>query len=612
MALFNLDHFFYSQKLILNEVSQGLSGGKEYIELLVVPTGNCFNCIDLRGWIIDDNNGHFSGGPTSGVGIAPGAIRFSDNPYWSCISTGTLITIYNDSDMNPQIGQIDTLLDDGNCNLIIPISSILFERHSSTPNNSSSSYSNSGWTLGGDWWSIGMSNSNDSFLTFDPSNPSNIVHSVSWGNNNTNNNIYFNGSASGKVFSFKNQVSNDPDNQANWVSELCSAGAETPGQPNNLENSSFISYLNNNCSSVNPNPTSSTSYLSICSNQLPYIWNGLTFNTAGMQTDTLTSTNGCDSLATLILTVNPQVYNLIYDTICINQLPYTWNGLTFNAAGTQAITLTNFAGCDSTVTLNLIINTQLNSTINQEICDNQLPYTWNGLTFNSAGSQSITLISSSGCDSVATLNLAINPIDTNSIYDTICEGQLPYLWNGIYFNSSGTQIDSSINMNGCDSLTFFYLTVLSNNNHQNQTAVFIDTSVCVNRLPLSINGYFFEDEGDFEDTLTNMFGCDSIIRCKLSAYNCDLIIPSAFTPDKDFVNDFWEIPNIDEYFPENKVKIYNRWGELLFESEKGKYSINPWDGKHKGKSLAVGSYYYIIQLNEQNQEDKSGSVSIIK
>jgi len=88
--------------------------------------------------------------------------------------------------------------------------------------------------------------------------------------------------------------------------------------------------------------------------------------------------------------------------------------------------------------------------------------------------------------------------------------------------------------------------------------------------------------------------------------------PSAFTPDKDFVNDFWEIPNIDEYFPENKVKIYNRWGELLFESEKGKYSINPWDGKHKGKSLAVGSYYYIIQLNEQNQEDKSGSVSIIK
>ncbi|MDG1840761.1 MAG: gliding motility-associated C-terminal domain-containing protein [Crocinitomicaceae bacterium] len=560
LALFNLDHFYYSQKLILNEISQGSSGGKEYVELLVVPTGNCHNCIDLREWIIDDNNGFFSGGPSSGVGIAPGAIRFSNNLYWSCISTGTLITIYNDADMNPQIGQIDTLLDDGNCNLIIPISSTLFERHSSTPNNSSSSYSNSGWTQGGDWWSIGMSNSNDSFLTLDPSNPTTIVHSVSWGNNNTNNTIYFNGSASGKVYSFKNQISNDPDNQANWVSELCSTGAETPGQPNNLENSSFIAYLNNNCSSINPNPTTSTSSLTICSSQLPYNWNGLTFNTAGTQTDTLISINGCDSLATLILTVNPQVSNSIYDTICNNQLPYSWNGLTFNAAGTQAITLTSTAGCDSIVTLNLTINSQ----------------------------------------------------DTNSIYDTICEGQLPYMWNGMNFNSSGMQIDSSLNANGCDSLTFLNLTVLNNNNYENQTALYVDTSVCVSSLPLVINGYLFEEEGDIKDTLTNIYGCDSIIRCKLSVYNCNLIIPSAFTPDKDLVNDFWEIPNIDMYFPENKVKIYNRWGELLFESEKGKYATNPWDGKHKGKSLGVGSYYYIIQLNEQNQEDKSGSVSIIK
>ena len=73
---FLISYFAFNQSLIINEVSQGPSGSKEYVEFLVIPTSttqNCETCMDLRGWIIDDNNGYFSiGNPngTNGVGIA--------------------------------------------------------------------------------------------------------------------------------------------------------------------------------------------------------------------------------------------------------------------------------------------------------------------------------------------------------------------------------------------------------------------------------------------------------------------------------------------------------------------------------------------------------------
>ncbi|MDI1356288.1 MAG: gliding motility-associated C-terminal domain-containing protein [bacterium] len=73
----------------------------------------------------------------------------------------------------------------------------------------------------------------------------------------------------------------------------------------------------------------------------------------------------------------------------------------------------------------------------------------------------------------------------------------------------------------------------------------------------------------------------------------EIIISSGFSPNGDGKNDYWIIDYIHE-FPENTVEIYNRWGERLFIS-KG-YSI-PFDGKYKGNDLPVGTYYYVINLN---------------
>jgi len=73
-----------------------------------------------------------------------------------------------------------------------------------------------------------------------------------------------------------------------------------------------------------------------------------------------------------------------------------------------------------------------------------------------------------------------------------------------------------------------------------------------------------------------------------------IIIPNAFTPNGDGVNDTWIIPAADA-FADTKVKVVNRNGNLLYQSN-GAYK--PWDGKFNGKDLPVGTYYYTIYFNE--------------
>ena len=77
------------------------------------------------------------------------------------------------------------------------------------------------------------------------------------------------------------------------------------------------------------------------------------------------------------------------------------------------------------------------------------------------------------------------------------------------------------------------------------------------------------------------------------------------------VNDFWEIVDLDQVYPTSVVYVYNRWGNLVYESNKGSYASKPWDGTYNGDKLPVASYYYMIDLSDANDELLKGTVSII-
>jgi gliding motility-associated-like protein len=85
--------------------------------------------------------------------------------------------------------------------------------------------------------------------------------------------------------------------------------------------------------------------------------------------------------------------------------------------------------------------------------------------------------------------------------------------------------------------------------------------------------------------------------------------PNGFTPNGDGTNDVWVIDNI-QLFPNCQVEVYNRWGELLFSSTG---YTTPWDGRYNNEDLPVGTYYYIIKLNDPLFPDVyTGPITIMR
>src|SRR5262249_7218976 len=147
---------------------------------------------------------------------------------------------------------------------------------------------------------------------------------------------------------------------------------------------------------------------------------------------------GCDSVATLNLSIKATTTSATNVTICPSQLPYSWNGTNYSTAGTYTFNTTNASGCDSVATLSLSVNATTTSTTDVTICPNQLPYNWNGADYAGAGTYTFTTTNASGCDSVATLNLSVNTTTTSTTDVTVCPSQLPYSWNGTNYSAAGT------------------------------------------------------------------------------------------------------------------------------------------------------------------------------
>ncbi len=85
-----------------------------------------------------------------------------------------------------------------------------------------------------------------------------------------------------------------------------------------------------------------------------------------------------------------------------------------------------------------------------------------------------------------------------------------------------------------------------------------------------------------------------------------LYIPSAFTPNGDGLNDTFGVKG--EGIKNYHLFIYNRWGEVLFESTNPKQQ---WDGKFSGKPAEQGTYVYQLFASGIESKGKTGSITLI-
>jgi gliding motility-associated-like protein len=87
-----------------------------------------------------------------------------------------------------------------------------------------------------------------------------------------------------------------------------------------------------------------------------------------------------------------------------------------------------------------------------------------------------------------------------------------------------------------------------------------------------------------------------------------VIIPSMFTPNGDGLNDVWGITGLESY-SYYKLKVYNRWGTVVFENYN---EYEPWNGKTETEDVPSAVYYYVVSLGESGDKLLNGSVTIMR
>ena len=202
------------------------------------------------------------------------------------------------------------------------------------------------------------------------------------------------------------------------------------------------------------------------------------------------------------LTIHQPVATSFFDTACSS---YTWNNVEYTASGAYTHTLSNVAGCDSTVTLRLTIKQPVTSTFNAVACDS---YQWNDSVYTEGGAYRQTFTAANGCDSVVTLILTMHYSTTGDTVATACESFDWYEHTGITASTEAlTHVFNTVY--GCDSTVTLHLTV----NHAttgDTTAVACESfewyGVTYTETPAVAPTHVY----------TNVAGCDSTVTLHLT------------------------------------------------------------------------------------------------
>ena len=240
------------------------------------------------------------------------------------------------------------------------------------------------------------------------------------------------------------------------------------------------------------------------------------YTMSGSYVDTLVAANGCDSIVSLDLTVFPVKRDTLDITIC-NASSYTVGDSTYTEEGTYVDTLSSdLTGCDSIVTLNLTVRDFFEINLNRTVCEGE-SFTVGTTPYNSSGMYSQTFISVEGCDSIVNLNLTVTPFPRTDLAPVICEGDTfnmagnPYFQTGVYMDTLTSFIS------GCDSIITLDLTV-------NPTLFTNLTEEICDYETYTVGTSTYDTSGTYVDTLSSVVtGCDSIVALDLTVH------PTLFT-----------------------------------------------------------------------------------
>ena len=255
--------------------------------------------------------------------------------------------------------------------------------------------------------------------------------------------------------------------------------------------------------------------------------------------------------------------------------------------------------------------------------------TSNTINISQADTYSLTATNSCGTFSDS-IDVGVNQSpEVNLGSDTsICEGETLILSTNVPNASTSWQDGSTSNTFSVSEPGVYYVEVIENNCPDYDTIniqvsplpsvqLGKDTSICLgDYFAISAEGigdsYLWNNgsssqsilvskPGKYSVTVNNECGIASDeIEISVNNCFCEIYIPNAFTPDDNNFNETFKLI-LDCPIDDFELLIFNRWGEVIFESN----SIeDDWDSFYKGKKVKTGTYIYQVRYKVTGQERK--------
>lgn len=326
----------------------------------------------------------------------------------------------------------------------------------------------------------------------------------------------------------------------------------------------------------------------------------------GVSTNILTNQFGCDSMIVTDILELPRDTSYLTDYTCDPA-----------EVGITMTMLTNQYGCDSMIVTDILELPKDTSYLVEYSCDPAEV----GTTMNMMTNQF-------GCDSMVVTNILELPKDTIYFREETCNEEL-----------LGTFTDSYNNIHGCDSTVVrevMYAEYELNAEASTSNEVDLGDSIRLNVYPefLPVFIEWFPKDGlsctdclsPIAEVTDNLLytvllrdenNCETTVNLKVEVDPiCDIYIPNAFSPNGDGVNDIFEIYSNQCIREVERLLIFDRWGELVFEA----YEYSPetlnfgWDGYFRGKPMnpAVFAWFTEIELTNGERVILKGDLTLVR
>lgn len=254
---------------------------------------------------------------------------------------------------------------------------------------------------------------------------------------------------------------------------------------------------------------------------------GSVYTSPGKYTTTMTNAAGCDSIITLNVTLG-RVYHFTRHTACDSFVTPLGNVHYQTGLYRDTIKGVTAKGCDSVLLMEVLIHKKVETDEQMTVCDS---ISINGSWYSSDVKLTLNGTAATGCDSVHTIDVKVNESSTSNLFETHCDRFTSSLGNT--YTKSGIYKEklSKANQYKCDSVITINLTI------NNSANLYFPVRSCDSFV--SSSGEIYTSTGVYTEKFTTQAGCDSSVVYDLVLSETKNVVEKVEACDSVLINNVW-------------------------------------------------------------------------